>query len=593
VLIDSQTNGTNKYQLSRITAEVDAKIAAAVAAEAGAREAADDALQDDIDTRATSAELAAETAAREQADADLREDLSESVGDLKSAINDVYYTIDERRIRLAFENGAYSIGENSELAENNSQWNLLNSRRSKPIKVPAYSQFIVTNSTFRGNIFISVDGVTYESKNWLEREQRLYMPTVDSYVAFSFTPKNGESVPTLEQVHDGFYIQPPFKTNDYIELMTSESEVSIKPQTIPLGQCIIGSMSGGVPALYSFNRIVFLSMFQFDTDVTVRIASGYRVGFHIFVDGEFSSDSGWIQGTYAIPAGTTFKFIIAKVSESSVVDYWSYWWFDFIKAVTFEATEQPHAVQNISLNKPFMFSSRPKFMLHRGLQSEAPENSAPAFRNAGQNGAWAIETDVYETSDGHFVCIHDATVDRTTDGTGNVRDKTLAQIEALNIDTGEHIDQYPNLKIPTFAEYLSICKTYGCVAFIEIKGVTNLQGLYDMVKDYGMLYNSVFIVWESLLNAIRGIDTESIVPCMLNGYAGDTTYETILNTAKQYKNVMLGLQVGTNLTDAIISEAHENNITVGVWTVYTESDAIRYFERGIDIATTEGITDYS
>jgi len=83
VLIDSQTNGTNKYQLSRITAEVDAKIAAAVAAEAGAREAADDALQDDIDTRATSAELAAEAAAREQDVADLKADLNDTTTELR------------------------------------------------------------------------------------------------------------------------------------------------------------------------------------------------------------------------------------------------------------------------------------------------------------------------------------------------------------------------------------------------------------------------------------------------------------------------------------------------------------------------------
>ena len=77
VLIDSSTNGTNKYQLSRILAQASAEMAAQVAAEAEAREAADDALQDDIDTRATSAELAAETAAREAAVTELKADLGE------------------------------------------------------------------------------------------------------------------------------------------------------------------------------------------------------------------------------------------------------------------------------------------------------------------------------------------------------------------------------------------------------------------------------------------------------------------------------------------------------------------------------------
>ena len=77
VMTDSESNGTNKYQVSRIITEAEAKVVAAVAAEAEAREAADDALQDDIDTRATSAELAAETAAREQDVDDLKEDLGQ------------------------------------------------------------------------------------------------------------------------------------------------------------------------------------------------------------------------------------------------------------------------------------------------------------------------------------------------------------------------------------------------------------------------------------------------------------------------------------------------------------------------------------
>jgi len=80
MLMDSESNGTNKYQVKRIITEAEAKVAAAVAAEAEAREAADEALQDDIDTRATSAELAAEAAAREQDVADLKADFNEFSG---------------------------------------------------------------------------------------------------------------------------------------------------------------------------------------------------------------------------------------------------------------------------------------------------------------------------------------------------------------------------------------------------------------------------------------------------------------------------------------------------------------------------------
>lgn len=514
----------------------------------------------------------------------------EEVANLKSDISDVYEKYSDFKVRLSkgsLEFGNYTLSDGS-LVKSDSSWWI---RNKTPIKVPAYSQFIITNPAFRGYIYVSTDGVTYTSYNWLTSTNKRFMPLVDSYVAFKFANSDGYPTPTIADVYAGFYIQFPFDTKDYSDLVSYDSELRPSLKVNPHGKCIIGSISNGVPNLNNSNRVVFVDLLSFKTDIAINIASGFGIGVQTFVNGAFASDSGWKYGTYNVSANTTFKFVIRRSTEQTETA--TNWWFDFVKAVTFEPTAQVKPVPNISMNKPFMFSSRPKFMLHRGLQSEAPENSVPAFRLAGQRGAWAIETDVYETSDGHFVCIHDDTVDRTTDGTGNVRDKTLAQIEALTIDVGSNIDRYPNLKIPTFEEYLAVCKTYGCVAFIEIKGVTNLQSLYDMVVDYGMLYNSVFTVWEALLLLVRAVDTEAIVPCMLNGYASAESYAAILTTAKKYPNVMLGLEAGANLTDAVIQEAHENDITVGCWTVNNSATAIGYFERGIDIVTTNSLTDFN
>lgn len=514
----------------------------------------------------------------------------EEVADLKSDISDVYEKYSDFKVRLSkgsLEFGNYTLSDGS-LVKSDSTWWI---RNKTPIKVPAYSQFIITNPAFRGYIYVSTDGVAYTSYNWLTSTNKRFMPLVDSYVAFKFSNSDSYPTPTIADVYAGFYIQFPFDTKNYSELISYDSRLRPSFKVNPHGRCIIGSISNGVPNLNNSNRVVFVDLLSFKTDITINIASGFGIGVHTFVNGAFASDSGWKYGTYNVSANTTFKLVIRRSTEQTETA--TNWWFDFVKAVTFEATNKAEAVPNNSLNKPFMFSSRPKFMLHRGLQSEAPENSAPAFRLAGQRGAWAIETDVYETSDGHLICIHDDTVDRTTDGTGNVRDKTFAQIQALTIDTGANIQDYPNLKIPTFEEYLSICKTYGCVAFIEIKGVTNLQLLYDTVVDYGMLYNSVFTVWESLLNLVRAVDTDTIVPCMLNGYSSATSYDDILTTAEKYPNVMLGLQTGTPLTDTIIAEAHQSDITVGCWTVNDSEDAIDYFERGIDIVTTNSLTDFN
>lgn len=69
---------------------------------------------------------------------------------------------------------------------------------------------------------------------------------------------------------------------------------------------------------------------------------------------------------------------------------------------------------------------------HRGARFEAPENTIPGFRYAIGLGLQSIEFDVQMTADGHLVIIHDHTVDRTTNGTGEVKDLTLAEIQALD-----------------------------------------------------------------------------------------------------------------------------------------------------------------
>ncbi|MEA3336337.1 MAG: glycerophosphodiester phosphodiesterase [Chloroflexota bacterium] len=75
---------------------------------------------------------------------------------------------------------------------------------------------------------------------------------------------------------------------------------------------------------------------------------------------------------------------------------------------------------------------RPYVMAHRGNKVVCPENTLASFRQALADGADIIETDLHLTADGVFVCIHDATVDRTTDGTGPVAGMTLPQLKTLS-----------------------------------------------------------------------------------------------------------------------------------------------------------------
>jgi len=92
---------------------------------------------------------------------------------------------------------------------------------------------------------------------------------------------------------------------------------------------------------------------------------------------------------------------------------------------------------------------------HRGEHRTHPENTLPAFQAAIDAGADFFELDVRTTSDGRLVLMHDAKVDRTTNGSGAVREMTFDQIRAL--DAGAKFGpQFAGTKVPSFEEALAL-----------------------------------------------------------------------------------------------------------------------------------------
>ena len=115
--------------------------------------------------------------------------------------------------------------------------------------------------------------------------------------------------------------------------------------------------------------------------------------------------------------------------------------------------------------------SKTKFISHRGFQPLAPENSLPSFTYAGLLGQWAIETDVRKTKDGILVCCHNGEIDTYCDGVGAIAEMTLEELRRVSIVKGNRVDCFTaeERRIPTFSEYLAICKRYGSVPFVELK----------------------------------------------------------------------------------------------------------------------------
>jgi glycerophosphoryl diester phosphodiesterase len=96
---------------------------------------------------------------------------------------------------------------------------------------------------------------------------------------------------------------------------------------------------------------------------------------------------------------------------------------------------------------------RPFILAHRGCRARAPENTLAAFDLALEQGADAIETDLRLTQDRVIVCIHDATVDRTTDGQGRVDQMTWREVQRLRA-CGRDNAAYPDARVPSLTEVL-------------------------------------------------------------------------------------------------------------------------------------------
>ncbi|WP_353989086.1 glycerophosphodiester phosphodiesterase [Pediococcus argentinicus] len=116
---------------------------------------------------------------------------------------------------------------------------------------------------------------------------------------------------------------------------------------------------------------------------------------------------------------------------------------------------------------------------HRGSSGIRPENTIPAFIKAIEEGADGIETDVHLSKDGAMIIMHDETVDRTTNGTGRIFDKTLSELKQL--DAGAYFGyEYLGTRIPTLQEAVEL------LIKMDFKGEFNLELKTDKIQYPGI-----------------------------------------------------------------------------------------------------------
>lgn len=98
--------------------------------------------------------------------------------------------------------------------------------------------------------------------------------------------------------------------------------------------------------------------------------------------------------------------------------------------------------------------TKPYIMAHRGNKVLCPENTIASFRQAIQDGADILETDLHLSQDDVFMCIHDSTLERTTNGVGTVNAKSLSELKQLSASNGR--PEFEQETIPTLAELAAI-----------------------------------------------------------------------------------------------------------------------------------------
>ena len=145
---------------------------------------------------------------------------------------------------------------------------------------------------------------------------------------------------------------------------------------------------------------------------------------------------------------------------------------------------------------------------HRGASEYAPENTLSSFYLGLLQGANGIETDVQKTRDGVLVLFHDSTVDRVTDGHGNLCDFTFAELQELKVYGNSTCGFYD--RILTLEEFLQRFGEYDLHFAIELKGADVEAEALAMVKQFGLLHKTTFTSFQfAYLQKVKELDASA------------------------------------------------------------------------------------
>lgn len=204
---------------------------------------------------------------------------------------------------------------------------------------------------------------------------------------------------------------------------------------------------------------------------------------------------------------------------------------------------------------------------HRGARAYEPENTLRSFQRAIEVGVDAVELDVRKTKDNELVVIHDADVNKTTDGTGLVNELTLDEIERLVTEKGE--------KVPTLEEVLDFVGKRVKI-MIELKEVGYEEQVLGLIGQKGLMDNVIIVSFhEEVLQRVRELNVEVVTGLIY------VNHKNPIPSALELKaNYLLSLYRFTHAVN--VKKAHEKGLKVIVWTINRKEEVAEYMKKGVD-----------
>lgn len=227
---------------------------------------------------------------------------------------------------------------------------------------------------------------------------------------------------------------------------------------------------------------------------------------------------------------------------------------------------------------------------HRGSRLLWPENTMEAFGSAIAMGYRHLETDLHITSDGVLVCIHDDTVDRTTNGTGDVSSFSFEELQALDAgyrhaSRGGFAFRGKGVTVPSFEEVLATFSDVNIVVDMKIDGLaTPLHELIDRLEAHARIIVGSFEDEriDEFLDASGGRVATS------TGTALSRLWVLTSRVGRGVKCDAKALQLPTQIRgvkvvdEKLVAAAHDAGLQVHVWTVNDGVEMARLLDIGVD-----------